>query len=182
MARTWVSAAVLAFFATACTTTGVGHGSGVSPPPPNVTPSLPPSPSPTASPGPASPLVAGTASLSLSGDVTRTVVLATLGAPAVWAPPPAPMDLTWVGPAGEQLRLAGTSFLSLVRTGAEHTLSLTINGTEGPLQFSSIAGECSVTINPALPDNMGGIFTCTGLIEAAGTTRVDARGVFSASG
>ena len=33
-----------------------------------------------------------------------------------------------------------------------------------------------------LPDNMGGVFTCTLLTDAAGALTVDARGAFSASG
>jgi hypothetical protein len=48
--------------------------------------------------------------------------------------------------------------------------------------FSSTSGECSVTITPALPTNMGGVFTCTLLTDVEGLTTVDARGVFSATG
>jgi hypothetical protein len=50
------------------------------------------------------------------------------------------------------------------------------------VEFSSSAGECSVTITPALPDEMGGVFTCTLLTDVQGALTVDARGAFSASG
>ena len=106
---------------------------------------------------------------------------ASIAIPAVWAPPPAPMDITWQGPITQILRLSGTSFLSRADTSPERTLSFTVPGPDGPVAFSSIAGECSVTITPALPDNMGGVFTCTLLTDVEGVTTVDARGVFSAT-
>jgi hypothetical protein len=101
--------------------------------------------------------------------------------PAVWAPPPAPMDITWQGPSTQDLRLSGISFVSRAETSADRALSFTVNGPDGPVVFSSTAGECSVTITPALPDNMGGVFTCTLLTDVEGVTTVDARGVFSAT-
>jgi hypothetical protein len=168
----------------ACSTTGVGHGTSVSPPPPDQspTPTSPVSPTPTGSPGPESPLDTGTATLVLSGDLSMDVPFATIATPAVWAPPPAPMDITWNGPATEELRLSGTSFVSRAATSPDRALSFTVTGPDGPVVFSSTAGECAVTITPALPDNMGGIFTCSLLTDAEGVTTVEARGVFSAIG
>jgi hypothetical protein len=91
------------------------------------------------------------------------------------------MDITWTsGPS--QLRLSGTSFVSLAATSANTVLSFTVQGPSGPAEFTSAAGECSVTITPALPDNMGGVFTCTHLTDVGGTLSVDARGAFAASG
>jgi hypothetical protein len=182
MRRTCAIGAILGALTSACSTTGVGHGASISPPPPAaVSPSATVSPSPTGSPGPASPLTSGAASVALSGDLTTSVSLAPLAEPAVWAPPPAPMDLTW-GTGAEQMRLAGTSFVSRAQTGPERTLSFTVRGSDGAVEFVSSGGECSITITPALPDNMGGLFTCTALTDAEGTVTVDARGVFSASG
>ena len=68
------------------------------------------------------------------------------------------------------------------RRARTRALSFTVPGPDGPAVFSSTAGECSVTITPALPDNMGGVFTCTQLTDAEGVMTVDARGVFSATG
>jgi hypothetical protein len=174
--------ALLVLLAAACTETGIGHGPSISPPPTSESASPTLSPAPTGSPGPASPLSAGTASLSVSGDLTMTVPFAVIATPAVWAPPPAPMDITWQGPTTQVLRLSGTSFVTRTVTGPDHTLSFTVPGPGGPAAFSSTAGECSITITPALPDNMGGVFTCTQLTDAEGVSTVDARGVFSATG
>jgi hypothetical protein len=91
------------------------------------------------------------------------------------------MDITWNGPSTELLRLSGTSFVSRAVTGPDRVLSFTVNGPEGPVVFTSSAGECAVTITPALPDSMGGVFTCTLLTDGEGVTTVDARGVFSAT-
>jgi hypothetical protein len=173
--------ALLAVLTAACSATGVGHGPSISPPPSDDSPSPIVSPTPTSSPGPASALVAGSATLSLSGELSMDVPFASIALPAVWASPPAPMDVTWQGPTTQVLRLSGTSFVSRAETGPDHALSFTVPGPDGPAVFSSTAGECSVTITPALPDNMGGVFTCTLLSDAEGVTTVDARGVFSAT-
>jgi hypothetical protein len=173
--------ALLAALTAACSATGVGHGPSISPPPSEDSPSPAVSPTPTSSPGPASALVVGSATLSLSGELSMDVPFASIASPAVWAPPAAPMDVTWQGPTTQVLRLSGTSFVSRAETSPDHALSFTVPGPDGPAVFSSTAGECSVTITPALPDNMGGLFTCTLLSDAEGVTTVDARGVFSAT-
>jgi hypothetical protein len=91
------------------------------------------------------------------------------------------MDITWNGPSAQQLRLSGVSFVSRATTSPDRELSFTVTGPDGPVVFSSTAGECAVTITPALPNNMGGVFTCTLLTDVEGVTTVDARGVFSAT-
>jgi hypothetical protein len=179
--KTPLIGAFLAVVTAACSATGVGHGPTISPPPSDDSPSPAVSPTPTSSPGPASALVAGSATLSLSGELSMDVPFASIALPAVWAPPPAPIDITWQGPTTQVLRLSGTSFVSRAETSPDHALSFTVPGIDGPAVFSSTAGECSVTITPALPDNMGGVFTCTLLSDAEGVTTVDARGVFSAT-
>jgi hypothetical protein len=122
------------------------------------------------------------ATVTLSGDLTLNVSLSTIRTPAVWAPPPAPMDITWVRGGGQQLRLSGMSFVSLAETSPDQALSFTVTGPDGQVEFASTGGECDVTITPALPDNMGGVFTCTLLTDVDGTMTVDARGSFSATG
>lgn len=180
--RTLIFGAHIVMLTAACSTTGVGHGTSVSPPPPDSpTPTASVSPTPTGSPGPESPLETGVATLTLPGDLTMTVPFASISTPAVWAPPPAPMDITWNGPSAEELRLFGTSFVSRAATSPDRALSFTVTGPDAPVVFSSTAGECTVTITPALPNSMGGIFTCTLLTDVEGGTTVDARGVFSAT-
>ena len=169
--------------AAGCTTAGIGHGPSVSPPPPDgITPTSTAAPSVSGSPGPESPLGDGVATLTLSGGLTLTATFSSIATPAVWAPPPAPMDITWVGTGAQQVRLSGLSFVSLSETSEEKVLSFTVTGPEGPVAFSSTGGECNLTITPALPDNMGGVFTCTSLADVEGATTVDARGTFSATG
>jgi hypothetical protein len=174
--------AILVALSAACTQTGFGHGPSVSPPRRDASPSPTVSPAPSASPEPGGVLANGVASLNLSGDLTVNLVFTTLDEGAVWSPPPAAMALTWTGPRGQALGLTGTSFLSRQETSADRSLTFTVDGTGGPVEFRSTAGECTVTITPALPDNMGGIFTCTALTDVDGATTVDARGAFSATG
>jgi hypothetical protein len=182
MRATRALAAIIVSLAAACTETGFGHGPSISPPAPEPSPSATVSPTPTGSPGPEAVLANGVASLSLTGDLIVNVVLPALADDAVWSAPPAAMALTWKGSRGQQLILTGTSFLSRQETSTDRSLTFTVVGAGGPVEFSSTAGECAVTITPALPDNMGGIFTCTALTDVEGATTVDARGAFSASG
>src|SRR5512132_2583967 len=65
--------ALLVLLAAACSETGIGHGPSISPPPTSESPSPTVSPGPTGSPGPESALNAGTATLSVSGDLTISV-------------------------------------------------------------------------------------------------------------
>jgi hypothetical protein len=178
-----VLGALLAVLTASCSATGFGQGPSVSPPPPDdASPSPTVSASPTGSPGPASGVNAGLANVSVSGDLTLDVRFSRVATEAVWAPPPAAMNITWQDTSGQHLRLAGTSFVSLAETSADRALSFAVVGPNGLVEFSSTAGECSVTITPALPDNMGGIFTCTLLTDVGGVTTVDLRGTFVATG
>jgi hypothetical protein len=183
--RTRLLGALLTVFTAACSATGIGHGPSdtFSPLPPTiVSPTPTVSPTPSGSPGPESPLEVGVASVTLSGDLTLSIALSSIETPAVWAPPPAPMDITWSDGAVQQLHLSGTAFVSLAPTSADRALSFTVQSPEGPIEFSSTAGECRITITPALADNLGGVFSCTLLTDVGGTVTVDARGTFSASG
>jgi hypothetical protein len=182
MRGTWAVGAILAAATAACTATGTGHGVSISPPAPDASPIPPPSASPSVSPSPDGPLETGGASIAISGDLTLQVSFPILTEPDVWGPPPAPMDLTWNEPVGQSLSLSGTSFVSRAATNEEHVLAFVVDGPGGRIEFTSSTGECSVTITPALPDNMGGVFTCTALTDATGGFTVDARGTFSATG
>jgi hypothetical protein len=174
-------AVALALVGGACSETGTGHGNFSVSPPPAPSEAVSPSPTSSASPGPASPLTAGAATVFVSGDLTVTVPLPQLVVPSVWGVPPAPMDLTWTETGPQSLRIEGTSFVSRASTNADLTLSLTIGTATGSASFRSNAGECNITITPALPDNMGGVFSCSGLTDEDGNITVDARGSFSAT-
>lgn len=182
MPRTVVVGAVLAILATACGTSGTGHGVSVSPPIVVISPSAVPPESPDATPSIDGPLETGGATVSTTGELTVQVSLPTLVEPDVWGPPPSPMDLTWDEPTGQSLSLSGTSFTSRAATGDDRALTFVLTGAQGPLQFTSTAGECSVTITPALPDNMGGVFACIAITDTEGIVTVNASGTFSATG
>lgn len=168
----------------ACSTTGIGHG---------VTPSVSPivgtpapatpvdgTPSPTVTDD--GPLQTGSASVSTTGGLALQVGFSTLVEPDAWSVPPAPMDVAWQDPGGQTLRISGSSFSSRAATSSDRVLSFTVDGPDGPLEFSSQTGECSITISPALPTTMGGVFTCSGLTDTTGAVTVSAQGSFSASG
>jgi hypothetical protein len=182
MRGTRVGSIVLAAFVAGCSTTGTGHGVSVSPTgPPSPSPTTSPSPSPDSTPPPDGPLTTGAAAVTVSGDLTAQVGFPTLSEPDVWSVPPGPMDLQWTEPGGRSLQLSGTSFASRAVTSADRVLTLTIDGPDGTVGFSSSAGECTITITPALPETVGGVFTCSSLVDTTGAFTVQASGNFSAS-
>lgn len=124
----------------------------------------------------------GQASLSLSGGINTVVSFGSLTTPAEWTPPPGTLTLSWSGPGAQVLSLDGASFTSQITTDAEHSLSFTVNVNGAPVAFSSTAGECSVTISPALPTQVGGTFLCTNLSSVDDAVSVNAQGSFSATG
>jgi hypothetical protein len=135
---------------------------------------------PTGSPGITGSLTNGSAQVTLTGGINSTVDLATL-TNAVWSPPPGAMVFAWGGPKKQTLSLGGASFTSQQPTSDSHVLSFAVEGSGGDLvQFRSAGGECLVTINPALPNNVGGVFTCRSL--TSGDLTVQAQGTFSATG
>ena len=137
---------------------------------------------PTASPEGTGSVSQGQASLSLSGGVNSTVTFGRLAAGAAWSPPPGEIALVWRAPGEQDLRIDGPSFTSQIATDATHTLSFTVDVDGSPIAFRSAAGECTVTISPALPTQMGGTFLCTDLASADDTVSVNAQGSFSATG
>ena len=137
---------------------------------------------PTSSPGITGSVHKGTASVTVSGDLNLTASFGSLEV-ALWAPPPSGMALSWAGSHAQSLSIGGPSFTSLQPTSDARVLSFVVASSDGTLvTFRSSAGECQVTIDPALPDDMGGVFTCRRLTSSGGGSTVDAQGTFSATG
>jgi len=126
---------------------------------------------------------AGTATVTLTGAVNLSETYPSLGLPALWVPPPGDFAMTWIGSGERALTLGGVSFTAQQPTSPERTLTFTVGSGDGELAFTSSAGECLVTISPALPDHMGGTFLCTSITGDAGdgaTVAVTAQGTFTA--
>ena len=143
------------------------------------------SPTPTASidPEAESGFTVGTATVSVSGAVNVTETYPNLGLPALWVPPPGDFAMTWRGPE-RTLSLGGVSFTAQQPTSIDRVLTFAVRSPEGgTIVFESSAGECLVTISPALPDQMGGAFLCSaivGSVEGGSPVTVAAQGSFAA--
>lgn len=137
---------------------------------------------PTSSPGITGAVNMGSASVTTSGQVNTQVTFATLGTPAIWSPPPGAIALVWTGASRQSLGLGGDSFTAAQPTSAAHSLAITLRVNHALVAFRSVKGECTVTISPALPDNVGGTFLCTNLPDVNGTMTINAQGTFSAEG
>lgn len=141
------------------------------------------SPAPTVDPEAESGFTIGTAEVTVTGAVNASQAFPSLGLPALWVPPPGAFAMTWIGSGDRALTVGGVSFTAQQPTSPDRVLTFTIPGPDGDLEFSSDAGECLVTISPALPDRMGGTFLCAAISgEAAdgSTVMVSAQGAFTA--
>lgn len=165
----------------ACTT---GSGSVRIPASPTPTPSGSPSPVVTSPPtGVTGALVRGQATLTLSGGLSQTTAFPTLGAPAIWSPTPGTITLSWTGADPvESISIGGPSFSGQQSTSSTLTLAFSVKSADGPKTFRSQAGECTVTLNPAAPTQVGGLVFCTNLKSVDGAVTVNAQGSFSAVG
>lgn len=127
-------------------------------------------------------LTSGQAAVSVSGDVNASKTMSKLFA-GVYAPPPGGMAVVWTagGADSTTLALGGLSFTGTQPTAA--TLSLTLNVQTGGriFTFTSVAGECSVTIGVASASELSGAFTCSDLTGSGGEV-VDTSGSFAAQG
>lgn len=144
---------------------------------------IPASATPTVDPEATSGLTLGSASVTLTGVVNLSESYLALGLPAVWALPPEDFSITWDGGGERTLSLSGASFTAQQPTSAERVLAFTVRGLEGPIAFRSEAGECLLTISPALPDRMGGTFLCSAISgqgDDGAAVTVAAQGSFSA--
>ena len=137
---------------------------------------------PTSSPGITGSVSQGQATVSVSGGVNTAVSFGSLTTPALWSPPPGAIALSWAAPGDQVLSLGGPAFTSQIATDGSHTLAFTVNVDGAPVEFRSAAGECTVTISPALPTQMGGTFFCTDLANTDDSVTVNAQGTFSATG
>ncbi|MEP7059544.1 MAG: hypothetical protein ABI828_02325 [Actinomycetota bacterium] len=138
---------------------------------------------PTGPPGVTGSVTHGQASLTLSGGLSQTVSFPTLGAPAIWSPTPGTMTLSWTGldPA-ESISVGGPSFTGQQSTSSTLTLAFSVKTPKGPMSFRSQGGECTVTLNPAQPTQVGGLVFCTNLKSVDGSVTVNAQGSFTAVG
>jgi len=137
---------------------------------------------PTGSPGVTGAVNTGTASVSTTGVLTTQMTYTTLASPAIWAVPPGGMALNWTATGNQALGISGASFTAQQRTAPERLLQFSVQGPDGLVLFQSSAGECLVTITPALPNQMGGTFLCTNIQSEDGSITVNAQGSFSAAG
>jgi hypothetical protein len=137
---------------------------------------------PTGSPGVTGAVSTGTASVSTTGVLTTQVTYPTLASPAIWAVPPGGMALNWTATAKQSLGISGASFTAQQPTAPERLLQFSVLGPDGLVVFQSSAGECLVTITPALANQMGGTFLCTNIQSEDGAITVNAQGSFSAAG
>jgi hypothetical protein len=139
-----------------------------------------PSVPPTGSPGVTGNLSTGTASVTTTGAVNATATYGTLTSPGIWTPPPGAISLNWAGQGNQSLGITGASFTAQMPTAADRVLQFSVRGSDGVITFRSAAGECLVTISPALPTQMGGTFLCTTIPSDDGSISVNAQGTFSA--
>lgn len=153
-------------------------------PAPSVVPiDIPPSTAPTVDPEATSGLTVGTAAVTVTGVVNVSETYPGLGLPSVWAAPPETFSITWEGAGERSMSLGGTSFTAQQPTSPERVLAFVVRAPDGPIAFTSEAGECLVTISPALPDRMGGSFLCsaiTGKGDDGAPVTATAQGSFSA--
>jgi hypothetical protein len=142
-----------------------------------------PSPTATVDPDATTGFTVGAASVIVTGTLNATVAYPNLGLPALWVPPPGDFAMTWRG-GGQQLVLGGVSFTAQQPTSSDRVLEFSILTPEGErIAFTSSAGECLVTISPALPDRMGGTFLCGSIVgsgEGGTSVTVAAQGSFAA--
>lgn len=125
----------------------------------------------------------GAAAATVTGAVNASETYPALGLPALWLPPPADFAMTWTGPGERAMTLSGESFTAQQSTSPSRVLTFSIGSADGTVEFNSDAGECLVTISPALPDRMGGSFLCTavsGVADDGSTVTVAAQGSFAA--
>lgn len=125
----------------------------------------------------------GSAEVTVTGAVNASATYPALGLPALWVAPPGDFAMTWIGPGDRAMTLGGESFTAQQPTATTRVLTFSIPSADGTLEFHSDAGECLVTISPALPDRMGGTFLCTavsGVADDGSTLTVAAQGLFTA--
>ena len=127
-------------------------------------------------------LAAGEITLRVSGDVEADKTLTEL-ITAVFAPPPGGLALVWTagGTDASTVGIGGVSFTGTKPTSPTLSLTLVAQTPVGISTFSSIDGECDVTMDVAAEDEVSGGFTCDGLVSGSGEV-VDVSASFEATG
>ena len=105
----------------------------------------------------------GQITLEVSGDVQAQTTLTQLIS-AVYSPPPGGLGLVWTagGTNPATVGLGGTSFVGTRPTSPTLILTLVAIGNTSA-SFTSIAGECTITIDTAEPTDVAGSFACQAL-------------------
>lgn len=124
----------------------------------------------------------GIATLALSGDLTGSYTLDSFNGPALVGPPPGgPFSVNWVSvdEINARLTVGGDPFVGEAETTA--TLGLSFYAPvppDGNAHFTSVAGECTLTIGTMEAATLSGSFECTALPSDDGAFTVDASGTF----
>jgi hypothetical protein len=124
----------------------------------------------------------GTATLTLSGGLSGTVVFATLSTPAVWSPPPGLLALRWAGANGQTFGLGGSSFVGQQTSSDTQEVSFAVRSGGKLVSFHATGGQCIVTIGQAETSAVAGLLQCTGVPSTNGSLTANAQGTFSATG
>jgi hypothetical protein len=143
----------------------------------------PTAPLPTTSPGSATgKLTSGEVTFQLSGDLEVEKTLRSL-TNAVYAPPPGGLAIVWTagGTDASTIGLGGGTFTGTQRTSPVLSVSVTAQTSDGIARFLSVNGECEVTIDVAVEDEISGSFSCTGLVGSSGEV-VNVSASFRATG
>lgn len=138
-------------------------------------------PVPTTSPGITGSVIAGDATIVVSGALQTTQPTLPLSSPAIYAPPPGAFALNWAS-AAAGFALGGTSFVGTHPTSADLRLTFFVHSASGTASFSSTDGGCQVTVTQAEATALAGTFSCTGIADVNGAHVVDVQGSFAASG
>jgi len=95
------------------------------------------------------------------------------------------MAVVWQTATGDEtMSITGSSFTGTQPTSPTLTLTLTVRNGTVPVVLTSSTGDCTVTIDQALPTTFAGSFMCARLAETSptGELAVNLTGTFSASG
>jgi len=139
---------------------------------------------PTTSPGGATgALTTGNATVHITGAFSADLTLDTLGAPAIYLPPPGASALTWTSSTGPgSLAIAGPTRSGTNLTSTALSVVVTVQVSGVTYTLPSTSGTCTVTVTQEAAAAFAGTFSCRGLHDPTRPANVDAQGTFLASG
>jgi hypothetical protein len=117
----------------------------------------------------------GTAQLTLTGDIESEVSFDRIGGTTIWQPPDGGMAITFINGKGDAFGIGGQAFTGTKKTATLLVASMAI----GNDIFTSVGGECSVTVSKATPTQLRGSITCDRFTQNNKT--IGATGTFEAS-